>query len=93
MLHKEAIIIQSNWRGYYVRNNFDKILINKVHQMWEDYYNCMATQIQALWRGYWIRKTCLNFYERSRWLNNIYARNKKIVEIMQKFVIIFYTSY
>ncbi|KAL2731269.1 spermatogenesis-associated protein 17-like isoform X2 [Vespula squamosa] len=85
MLHKEAIIIQSNWRGYYVRNNFDKVIIIKVHQMWEDYYNRMATRIQAFWRGYWIRKTCLNFYERLRWLNNIYARNEEIVETMQKF--------
>lgn len=93
MLHKEAIIIQSNWRGYYVRNNFDKVIISKVHQMWEDYYNCMATRIQALWRGYWIRKTYSNFYERMRWLNNVYAKNEEIVETMQKFVIIFYKSY
>ncbi|KAL2747433.1 spermatogenesis-associated protein 17-like isoform X2 [Vespula maculifrons] len=85
MLHKEAIIIQSNWRGYYVRNNFDKVIISKVHQMWEDYYNCMATRIQALWRGYWIRKTYSNFYERMRWLNNVYAKNEEIVETMQKF--------
>ncbi|KAI4499860.1 hypothetical protein M0802_005116 [Mischocyttarus mexicanus] len=85
ILHKEAIIIQSNWRGYYVRNNLNTILINKVHQMWKDYYNCMAIRIQAVWRGYWIRKTILNLQERWRWLNNIYAKNEEIVEIMQKF--------
>lgn len=92
-LNKHAIIIQCHWRGYYVRNNFDKFLIKKVHDMWEDYYNCMATQIQAVWRGYWVRKTYLNLQERWQWLKDVYIKNEEILDAMRKFVNVLFNPY
>ncbi|XP_032671115.1 spermatogenesis-associated protein 17-like [Odontomachus brunneus] len=66
-LHQHATILQRHWRGYRTRILFRRYLIKYVQQMWQDYYNSMATRIQAVWRGYWTRKTQINFVQLRRW--------------------------
>ncbi|XP_033178663.1 uncharacterized protein LOC105681231 [Bombus impatiens] len=63
----------------------DRYLVHRVHQMWQDYYNEMATRIQAFWRGYWIRKTVLDIEKMRRWLNEVYTKNEETVKNMKRF--------
>ncbi|XP_076655556.1 uncharacterized protein LOC143360508 [Halictus rubicundus] len=85
LLHQSAITIQRQWRGYCVRIFADRYLVERVHRMWQDYYNRMATRIQAIWRGYWVRKTVLNIPAMRRWLKNVYEKNGETVENMNRF--------
>ncbi|XP_054002532.1 spermatogenesis-associated protein 17-like [Hylaeus anthracinus] len=85
LLHGSAIVIQRHWRGYCVRIFADRYLVERVHKMWQDYYDRMATTIQAVWRGYWVRKTVLDIPKMRRWLETVYAKNDQTVEDMKKF--------
>lgn len=85
LLHQSAVSIQRYWRGYRTRIMVDRYLVHRVHQMWQDYYNEMATRIQAFWRGYWIRKTVLDIEKMRRWLNEVYAKNEETVKNMKRF--------
>ncbi|XP_043251621.1 spermatogenesis-associated protein 17-like [Colletes gigas] len=85
LLHESAITIQRHWRGYCVRIFADRYLVERVHQMWQDYYDRMATRIQTIWRGYWTRKTVLDIPKMRRWLDTVYAKNYETVEDMKKF--------
>ncbi|XP_076374356.1 uncharacterized protein LOC117226590 [Megalopta genalis] len=85
LLWRSAIIIQKHWRGYYVRSFADRYLVERVHRMWQDYYDRMATRIQAAWRGYWVRKTVLDIPKMRRWLENVSKKNEETVEKMKKF--------
>ncbi|XP_026670147.1 spermatogenesis-associated protein 17-like [Ceratina calcarata] len=85
LLHKSAVTIQRHWRGYHTRIAVDRYLIHSVHQMWQDYYDAMATRIQAFWRGYWIRKTVRDIQKMKRWLKEVYAKNEEAIENMNKF--------
>lgn len=87
MLHESAVIIQRHWRGYCARIIFEKYLIQSVHQMWEEYYEKMATKIQAFWRGYWLRKTLLDIKKMHCWLNEVYEKNEETVKSMKRFLI------
>ncbi|XP_076629193.1 uncharacterized protein LOC143345706 [Colletes latitarsis] len=87
LLHESAITIQRHWRGYCVRIFADRYLVERVHQMWQDYYDRMATRIQTIWRGYWTRKTVLDIPKMRRWLDTVYAKNYETVEDMKKLVL------
>ncbi|XP_025987577.2 spermatogenesis-associated protein 17 [Solenopsis invicta] len=84
-LHENATILQRHWRGYQARMFVNQYLVERVHQMWQQYYNDMATRIQAVWRGYWSRKTRINFLQLQRWLRNVYTKNSETLENMKKF--------
>ncbi|XP_076545030.1 uncharacterized protein LOC117601369 isoform X2 [Osmia lignaria lignaria] len=85
LLHKSAIIVQRHWRGHRTRVAVDLYLVEHVHQLWQNYYDEMATRIQAIWRGYWVRKTVLDIPKMRRWLKSVYAKNQETVENMRKF--------
>ncbi|XP_076766729.1 uncharacterized protein LOC143433317 [Xylocopa sonorina] len=85
LLHKSATTVQRHWRGYRARIAVDRYLIERVHRMWQDYYEKMATRIQAVWRGYVVRKTVLDIQKTRRWLNEVYAKNVETVENMKRF--------
>ncbi|EFN86100.1 Spermatogenesis-associated protein 17, partial [Harpegnathos saltator] len=77
-LHECATTLQRHWRGYRTRILARRYLIEHVHQMWQDYYDSMATRIQAIWRGYWARKTRANVVQLRRWLRAVYAKNDEV---------------
>ncbi|CAK9796344.1 Spermatogenesis-associated protein 17 [Anthophora quadrimaculata] len=85
LLHESAVTIQRHWRGYLIRIFVDRYLVERVHQMWQDYYDEMATRIQAFWRGYWIRKTVFDIKKMKRWLQEVYKKNEEAVTNMKKF--------
>ncbi|OAD61536.1 Spermatogenesis-associated protein 17 [Eufriesea mexicana] len=85
LLHESAVIVQRHWRGYRTRTIVDRCLIERVHQMWQDHYDKMATRIQALWRGYWTRRTALDIRKMRQWLDQVYAKNEETVMSMKKF--------
>nr|XP_012139905.1 PREDICTED: uncharacterized protein LOC105662411 isoform X1 [Megachile rotundata] len=55
LLHKNATIIQHHWRSHKTRIAFGLYLIERVHEMWHNYYDQMAARVHAMWRGYWVR--------------------------------------
>ncbi|KAH0948149.1 hypothetical protein HN011_006117, partial [Eciton burchellii] len=84
-LHKSATILQRYWRGYRARTFVHQYLAECVHQMWQDYYDSMATRIQAIWRGYWTRKTQINVLQVREWRRNLQMKNNETLENMKKF--------
>ncbi|RLU24807.1 hypothetical protein DMN91_002897 [Ooceraea biroi] len=84
-LHENATVLQRHWRGYRARMFVNRYLVERVHQMWQDYYNSMATRIQAVWRGYWTRKTQINVLQLRQWRKDVYAKNNETLENMKKF--------
>ncbi|XP_026823958.1 uncharacterized protein LOC105281322 [Ooceraea biroi] len=85
-LHENATVLQRHWRGYRARMFVNRYLVERVHQMWQDYYNSMATRIQAVWRGYWTRKTQINVLQLRQWRKDVYAKNNETLENMKKYV-------
>lgn len=84
MLHECATVVQRHWRGYHARIFFNRYLVERVHQMWQDHYNSMATRIQANWRGYWTRKTRVNVLQLRQWRRDVHAKNDETLENMKR---------
>lgn len=85
-LHENATILQRHWRGYRTRILVNRCIVERVHQMWQDYYNSMATRIQSVWRGYWARKTRMNVLQLRQWRKDVCRKNDETLENMKKYV-------
>lgn len=60
-LNEAALYIQRHWRGYKGREEYMKILQQRVDEMRRARYAHLATCIQKLWRGYLVRSRVFNY--------------------------------
>lgn len=61
--HQAAIIIQKEWRRFYCRRHFFRMLEDRVQKALTEHYYRAAQKIQALFRGWWVRQ---NIHDHSR---------------------------
>lgn len=84
-LNRQAVIIQSNYRGYRQQKKFHILMSETVNKMRINFYDLQSTKIQAIWRGYMSRKTKHDYYKRQKYLQAVALQNSIIIDHLQRF--------
>ncbi|KAI0215949.1 hypothetical protein LSAT2_031977 [Lamellibrachia satsuma] len=84
-LHKSAVEVQRQWRGYLGRKFYRYYLLSRAHMLKLQHYSSMASKIQRMWRGYYVRKYIFNFYSRKRYLEGLVVKNDIIRKELNNF--------
>ena len=85
-LHRSATIVQSAYRAYKSRLQYQQIVKSALDKMRTGYYAEMAIRIQSCWRGYYTRKYKHNYYARKHYLESVLRRNTEVREALAQYV-------